>query len=308
MQAMHSVTHGRDGYEQWCHDVRAICGRFESRAPRHLDDFAGHIALHRRPGLEFAQVATNAHSLAKSGHDTRAEDGLYYFLIYQRQGHSVLSQQGRQAVLDTGDLALIDSRLPSEFVYVADTQHVSVHLPCEALERRLRSPRPQLARTLAAASPMGTVLGGFVEQIAARHELFGEREGAALTDALLALLAPLADDSEHAGGRARDWARVAAYIDERLHEDLDPQDIARSCAVSVRSLYRLFEARDTTLGTYLRERRLACCAEALSTPAWQHESVTQIALRWGFKDSAHFSRSFKARYGMAPREWRHRPR
>lgn len=308
MRAMHSVTHGRDGFEQWCHDVLAICGRFESRAPQCLDAFRGHIELNRRPGLEFARVTTNAHSLAKSGHDTRVEDGLYYFLIYQRQGRSVLSQQGRQAVLETGDLALIDSRLPSEFVYLADTQHVSVHLPCDALERRLRSPRPRLARTMAAANPMGTVLGGFVEQITVSHSLFGEREGAALTDALLALLAPLADDSEHAGGRARDWARVAAFIDERLDEDLDPQDIARACAVSVRSLYRLFEARDTTLGTYLRERRLACCAEALSAPAWQHESVTQIALRWGFKDSAHFSRSFKARYGMAPREWRHRLR
>lgn len=308
MQAMYSLTRGRDGYEQWCHDVRAICGRFESRAPSDLDQFRGRIALHRRPGLEFAQVATNAHSLAKTGHDTRAEDGRYYFLIYQRQGRALLSQHGQQAMLDTGDLALIDSRLPSEFVYLADTAHVSVHLPCAALERRLRAPRPRLARTWAAASPMGTLLGGFVEQIAEHHALFGERDGAALTDALLALLAPLADDSEHAGGRTRDWARVAGFIDERLDCELNAHEIARACAVSVRSLYRLFEARSTTLGAYLRERRLACCAEALCAPAWEHESLTQIALRWGFKDSAHFSRSFKARYGMAPRDWRQRAR
>lgn len=304
MPAMHSHTRGRGGYEQWCHDLRAICGRFESRAPQRLDEFHGRIALNRQPGLEFAQVSTNAHSLAKTGRDTRAEDGRYYFLIYQQRGRSMLAQQGRQAMLDPGDCALIDSRLPSEFVYVDDTHHVSMHLPCEALERRLRAPRLRLAERLAGSSALGALLGRFVGDIAAQRELYGERDGAALTDALLALVAPLADDTEQAGGRARDWARVAAHIDAHLDEDLDADAVARACAVSVRSLYRLFEARETTLGTWVRERRLACCAEALRAQAWRGESVTQIGLHWGFKDSAHFSRAFKARYGVAPRDWR----
>lgn len=304
MQAQHSLTRGRAGYEQWQHDVRTICGRFESRAPDALDDFYGRIALHRLPGLEFAEVATNARSLAKTAPDTRAEDGCYYFLIYQQAGSSVLTQQGQQALLRTGDCALIDSRYASEFVYFDGMRHLSVHLPCDALERRLQGRRPRLAQTWSGSSALGGILGHCVSQIALRHTQFGARDGGAMTDALLALLAPLADDVAHPSARARDFARVSAYIDARLDEELEPETIARACAVSVRSLYRLFEERELTLGTHIRQQRLERCAAALRAPALRHESVTQIALAWGFKDSAHFSRTFKARFGVAPREWR----
>jgi len=32
--------------------------------------------------------------------------------------------------------------------------------------------------------------------------------------------------------------------------------------------------------------------------------VTEIAFRWGFKDSAHFSRAFKREFGISPSEVR----
>src|ERR1700761_4411773 len=33
-------------------------------------------------------------------------------------------------------------------------------------------------------------------------------------------------------------------------------------------------------------------------------SITEIAYRWGFNDSAHFSRLFKASFGMSPTQYR----
>jgi AraC-like DNA-binding protein len=33
-------------------------------------------------------------------------------------------------------------------------------------------------------------------------------------------------------------------------------------------------------------------------------SIAQIASHWGFADSSHFSRLFKAHYGRSPREYR----
>lgn len=304
MQATQSLALGRAGYAQWEHSVRSICGRFESRAPDRIDDFFGRIVLNRAEGFEFADVSTNARALAKSPLDVRREDGQFYFLIHQASGTSVLSQGGRQAMLAAGDSALIDSRSGSEFVYLGGMRHISLHLPCEAVERRLQGRRPRLCETIPGSSPFGAVLGRFIDEIASRHTLFGERDGAAMGEALLALLAPLADDTELAGGRLRDQARVAAYIEARLGDELDVETMARACAISVRSLYRLFEERGSTLGTFVRERRLARCAQALAAPASRHESVTQIALRWGFKDCAHFSRCFRAHFGMAPRDYR----
>jgi AraC-like DNA-binding protein len=33
-------------------------------------------------------------------------------------------------------------------------------------------------------------------------------------------------------------------------------------------------------------------------------SISEICFRWGFNGSAHFSRSFKERYGVSPRDYR----
>jgi len=34
------------------------------------------------------------------------------------------------------------------------------------------------------------------------------------------------------------------------------------------------------------------------------EPISRIAARWGLADSSHFSRLFRATYGMSPREFR----
>jgi AraC-like DNA-binding protein len=33
-------------------------------------------------------------------------------------------------------------------------------------------------------------------------------------------------------------------------------------------------------------------------------SISEICFRWGFNGSAHFSRAFKDRYGVSPRDYR----
>jgi AraC-like DNA-binding protein len=42
----------------------------------------------------------------------------------------------------------------------------------------------------------------------------------------------------------------------------------------------------------------------LADPAERDRSVSEIAYHWGFNDAAHFSRTFKARFGMSPRDAR----
>jgi AraC-like DNA-binding protein len=37
-----------------------------------------------------------------------------------------------------------------------------------------------------------------------------------------------------------------------------------------------------------------------------HLSISDIAFQWGFNNVSHFSRTFRAQFGIAPREWRER--
>lgn len=299
-----ALSCGKQGLNQWQERLHTVCGRFDTVLQDDPLNFFGGVAVSHLGELEVADVATNAYSLRKSAADVRAEDGRHYFLIYQHSGSSVLMQHERQAVLAEGDLALIDSRFSSEFRYLEGMRHLSFHLPCDALERRMAGRPVKVCAALRGSEPLGSVLGSFVRQVIGQRAEFAERESAAIGDALLAMLAPLHEDQELPGGNLRDYSRVVSYIDTRLQEELGPQRIARDVGVSVRSLYRLFEDRDQSLAGYIRDRRLNRCAEEMRASSHRHENLTSIAFRWGFKDSAHFSRSFRSHFGMTPRDYR----
>ncbi len=304
MHSTPSLWRGRQGLVLWREQLQDICGRFEPRAPEDARHFFGGIGVSPLGGMDVVTVMTNAPALRRSGADARHDGQEHYFLIYQQAGSSVLQQHDRQAHLRTGDCALIDSRYASEFNYLEDTHHLSFHLTCDAMERRLGGRHPRVCETIRAEGPLGTVLGGFIRQVTAQQPHFDTGEGLAMGDALLSLLAPMAQESQAVPGTPREYARVLAYIEAHLQDDLTPAYIACAVGVSVRSLYRLFEERGNSLGAHVRVLRLQRCAEQLQARGHRDENLTSIAYRWGFKDSAHFSRSFRAQYGLSPSDYR----
>ncbi|MEZ0560864.1 helix-turn-helix domain-containing protein, partial [Pseudomonas sp. Env-82] len=71
-----------------------------------------------------------------------------------------------------------------------------------------------------------------------------------------------------------------------------------------RHLYRLFEEQDDSVCRYIQRARLKRSADDLTNPFLRSESITSIAYKWGFTDSAHFSRSFKKQFEVSPKEFR----
>jgi AraC-like DNA-binding protein len=99
--------------------------------------------------------------------------------------------------------------------------------------------------------------------------------------------------------------RIRALIDQRLGDpDLTPGLIADAHHISVRYLHKLFETEGTTVAGWIRARRLERCRRDLLDPALQARPVHAIAGCWGLVDAQHFSRAFRAAYGMPPAEYR----
>jgi AraC-like DNA-binding protein len=55
---------------------------------------------------------------------------------------------------------------------------------------------------------------------------------------------------------------------------------------------------------YITERRLVRVSHDLSRPGADRERIGTIAERWGFGNDAAFSRTFRRRFGLSPREHR----
>ncbi|GIG84031.1 hypothetical protein Pka01_71580 [Planotetraspora kaengkrachanensis] len=100
--------------------------------------------------------------------------------------------------------------------------------------------------------------------------------------------------------------RVMSYILLHLAErDLSAERIAAEHHISVRQLYLTLSQAGISLGDWVRSQRLEKCKLELASPAYQFTTIEAIAYRWGFASAPHFSRVFKAAYGVSPREWRH---
>jgi AraC family transcriptional activator of tynA and feaB len=98
--------------------------------------------------------------------------------------------------------------------------------------------------------------------------------------------------------------RIETYIGQHLTDRaLNAQQIAQVHHISVRQLYNIWSGRDLTLSEHIMTARLEGARRELGNTQPSNVSLGWLAMRWGFSDPAHFSRRFRAAYGLAPRDW-----
>jgi AraC-like DNA-binding protein len=104
--------------------------------------------------------------------------------------------------------------------------------------------------------------------------------------------------------RATARRAVCDYIDRHLMDDrLSPESLPRQLRMSRATLYRLF-ADEGGVAAYILGRRLDRCRALLAADSAGARSIGDIAFSHGFASDAHFSRAFRRRFGMTPREAR----
>lgn len=241
----------------------------------------------------------------RTRHLIRRTDPDLYRVELPVRGEVLVEQGDRQTRLAPGDLGLVEPTRPARYRH-AEVRYVGLTFPRELLGL----PADALAGLAAARVPgdRGTaaLVGSLARQLP-RHlddvdPAEGVRLGTILIDLLATTLAARLDrrpDSE--APRRALLARIYAYIEQRLSDpDLSPSTIAAAHHISVRYLHLLFESEPATVAGWIRRRRLERCRQDLRNPALAARPVSAIAARWGFTNPAHFSRAFRAAYGVPP--------
>ncbi|OPA90995.1 transcriptional regulator FeaR [Pseudomonas fluorescens] len=300
------------GLENWTRDLRAACGHFDTELAFNRSLFIGEVSKRERGGLSLANLRTNAGMIKRERPNADHDMDQHCFLVSQRSGYCQITQNGQVVQLAPGDMLLMDSTGSIEISPFGLIEHASLSLSRNEVCKQLGGASKTFGK-ISSSKACGRMLHVLMDQLC--REGLGDQdsneEAQALQAAFVSLLgsafevhdAPGEGIACLQGGNLRSY--VQKVIDESLTQPgLSPVGLASRLNISVRHLYRLFEEQDDSVCRYIQRARLKRSADDLTNPFLKSESITSIAYKWGFTDSAHFSRSFKKQFELSPKDFR----
>lgn len=274
------------------------------------DRFRGVIRAGCADQIHVTNVQASGHLVERTPELIARDPRAYFKVSLMLSGQGLLIQDNREALLSPGDLAVYDTSRPYSLIFDEEFATLVVMFP-----RQLISLPPNVVGELTAvrisgSEGIGCVVAPFLAQLGANLDQLEGPGGARLTHSALDLVTAVfarklgLDEVSFDPHRAlvqRIHSHIDAHLDQR---DLNPATIAAAHYISTRHLHGLFQEQGVTVSTWIRTRRLEQCRRDLIDPAFAERPVAAIAARWGFVDAAHFSRTFKAAFDIAPSEYR----
>jgi AraC-like DNA-binding protein len=230
----------------------------------------------------------------------------------QKGSSGLVVQDGREALLAPGDLTFYETTRPYSLRFAEPYGLQVFALPRQALGLSEEEVRRLTAVATRPDEGLAALVASFLVRLASDAAGYLSQTGDVLARNAVDLLTTLAAERLGRGLATRDDSattalrlRVHAFIDRHLSDpDLSPETVAAAHHVSVRYLHYLFQEQGTTVSRWIRHRRLEACRRELARRATGGVAVAAVAQCFGLTSPAHFSRVFRAAYGMSPREWR----
>jgi AraC-like DNA-binding protein len=303
---------GPDRFEAYAETVSKTFVPLTPHTPLSTDGFACRLDSHAVGSVQISTIRATPHAVVRTPAAARRSDEAYFKLGLQMSGNARLDQDGRQAELGPGDLAIYDTTRPYRLEFLTDYRIVVVMFP----QSLLRIPRRRVEQITARAVSGRAGLGALLSPVLAGLETdieTGATAGAHLSDAVIDLISAcfVGDDHAEQPSARRDqlMTSVLAYIEANLSDPgLDVTSIAAAHHISASYLQKLFAGQSISVAAFIRQRRLERCRRDLANPSNGVRSAASIAAQWGFQDPSHFSRLFRNTFGMTPGECRVAPR
>lgn len=227
-------------------------------------------------------------------------------LSLKMSGSCIVEQYDRQALLGTGDLVLYDTKSPYKLDFPEPYRELVLKIPRAALTSRVSSLPALAAIKLSGGSPLARLAGSYLRELAREANDLSPTTRDRLDSAILDVVALAL--TEVAGAEAADehmeqLVRAKTLMRAHLSDSaLGAPRVAAALNMSVRTLNRLFAREGESAMRWLLDERLMACHRALTEV--RARSVSDVAVEYGFSDLSHFSRVFKAKFGIPPSEVR----
>ena len=271
--------------------------------------YAGHATASRRSAKGITLVKLTAGPQGVAPLSGGGDDALPVALLPFDDG--VVLRSGGHQIIPAGHLLVLPSHGDWTLLFQRDLRAIGLYVTGEAFHGRKTGSigwiEPRAIAPQGFAGVFARALASAEQSADALSEAEWEVVAQGLADLLFALarqlVAPVCEGGSST--KAAIMNRVCQTIERGLDDpDLSPARVAHSEGISERYLQKLFEGVGDNFSHYVRERRLQRAWADLASPAEGHRTISEIAYHYGFGDSAHFSRTFRARFGLSPREFR----
>jgi AraC-like DNA-binding protein len=271
--------------------------------------FSGRLSSYQVNDLRLTCVRAHSSSVSRWLSSQPLKSSGSVLLHLQSAGQSVNQQCGRSLPVRSGEAAICDPDRRYRVDFLTTYEMFVLEVPAARLA--LREPGFDLERFAGQkVDPRRSQLLLAFLRAAWRHRscLYDDTEwrecvSRTCIDLAIGAMARAATD-EPAGAPAEMRRNVIAHIRRNLADPgLRTSSVAKGLGVSPRSVQNVFEHLATTASAFILEARLDKAAERLA--ADPRGSITELAFDCGFSDSAYFSRCFRHRFGVSPRDYRH---
>ncbi len=306
LKGLHSNPEGLSGPPFWkaFRDSLAHIYTLSLSAPSEEERFSVSTRIYQTPRAILTRsdgtgfVMTRGPALVE-----RSPDQLLIYL--QLSGSCDNDWAGRRGRVESGDVQIVDYARPFHSV-TTDYSNMIVTLSRASVPAALLSLEPH-GLVFPKSNIAARLIGGAMQELFAKADDLTVSEAEAAIEGIVALTmafarATLAGDEAHHVKMRRKAA--LDYIDAHLGDaELGPDGIATGANVSRASLYRLFAA-EGGIRVLLLQRRLDQALRLMLADHQDKRSLTEIAKRCGFGGASQFSRAFRARFGLPPRQYR----
>ncbi|MBD2818068.1 helix-turn-helix domain-containing protein [Streptomyces parvulus] len=301
-----------DRFDSWRERFEHTMAPSEITSPRAEDFWARQRLLHLEDAWLWP-VSVCASRYRRTPRMIRQSDPelLHMSLVLPGSGTVHVDRGGHRSVNDPYDLYFLDTSRPYDVRSHAERPLVGVGV--EIPKSRLHLPGTGaldgvLGRRLSGRRGYGALLTRFISHVSDEPDAYRPSDAPRLSGVLVDLVAGLIShelDAEAAlppETRTRNLVlTIRSFILHHFRDPrLTPQTVAAAHHISSRHLHRLFQQEGVTVAALIRHRRLEQAHRDLADPALLDTPVQTIAARCGFTTPAHFSRAFRAAYGVSP--------
>lgn len=302
--------------ERFSYWVEAVCSTYmpiECSTDDFKQQMPGSIRVNHLGDIDLTitqsapQIVSRTPSLVSAYQDDTFQISL------QVSGRCLVHQNGRETIVSPGDFTYYDCAQRFDLKFLEPFEIMIAKVPRKLLANHIRDPEALTAMKIPASTGTGALLKPMFEQLCSADSAVGQSAAAsqlmseAIVCTAVAGLCTLPEVNRRSSSQLGCYhiERAKAFVRKHLNDPaLTPARVAAALSMSEAHLYRLFQNEAQSISQFIWSERLMACRTDLAQPRLAGHSITNIALSRGFSDVAHFSRRFRQKFGLSPREWR----